>query len=81
MGAFYIVLGHVLWFFLYSVVLKIGLYITDRTHKSSMKRWGTDLDDYSYNRMKLKLYVSLYFIGIPILFWIGFVMYYRNGYL
>ena len=75
----WIILAHIVWFVSYFLVMRVGLYITDNIHKSSIKRWGTDIDDYEYNRLKYKIFVSLFFIGIPILFWIGFIQYYYTG--
>lgn len=49
-------------------------------HKGAIKKWGTDIEDYEYNRFKFKLYVTLFFIGIPVLYFIGFVIYYIKGY-
>jgi hypothetical protein len=74
-----IILGLVLWFILYLIVFKGGLHIIDNIHKGSIKKWGMDIDDYSYNRTTFKLYVRLFFIGIPLLFWIGFIIYHING--
>ena len=76
----YIFIGFCLWFVLYGVVLKTGLYIQDKMHKGAIKKWGTDIEDYEYNRFKFKLYVTLFFIGIPVLYFIGFVIYYIKGY-
>ncbi len=74
----YLLIGTVSWLFLYGIVYRLGLYIMNSLHKSSLKRWGTDLDDYEYSKTKFKLYVHLYFIGIPILFWIGFIIYFNS---
>ena len=74
----YLLIGTGSWLFLYWIVYRLGLYIMNRLHKSSLKRWGADLDDYEYNKTKFKLYVHMYFIGIPILFWIGFIIYFNS---
>lgn len=70
-----LIAGHFLWFILYIIILKFGLYITDTIHKGFVKKWGQDINDYEYNRFTLKLYVTLFFIGVPILFWIGVILY------
>lgn len=74
------ILGMLLaWFILYVLVLKVGLYIQDATHRGALKKWKMDIEDYEHNRFKIKLYVSLFFIGIPLLFFIGFVIYMIKG--
>lgn len=76
----YIILGLILWFILYIIVYKVGLYIIEYVHKQSVKRWGTDISDYEYEKLKFKIFVPLYFFGIPILFFIGCIVYYIKGY-
>lgn len=76
MDIFYIVLAHAAWLLTYFIALRIGLYIEDRIHKSAVKKWGQDIQDYQLNRLKLKIFVSIFFIGVPILFWIGFALFY-----
>jgi len=71
MDIFYIVLAHILWFAVYLVVMRVGLYVEDCVHKSAVKKWGQDIQDHEYNRLKFKIFVSLFFIGVPILFWIA----------
>jgi hypothetical protein len=74
------ILGMLLaWFILYVLVLKVGLYIQDATHRGALKKWKMDIEDYEHNRFKIKLYVSLFFIGISLLFFIGFVIYMIKG--
>ena len=78
MDIFYIVLAHILWFAAYFAVMRVGLSIEDRVHKSAVKKWGQDIQDHEFNRLKFKIFVSLFFIGVPILFWIGFVVHYTG---
>ena len=75
----YILMGLFIWFVLYTLVLKFGLFIQDKIHRESIKKWKTDIEDYEYNRFKIKLYVTLFFFGIPLLYFIGFIIYFKKG--
>ena len=75
----YVIIGLLVWFLLYAAVLKIALFVEDKTHKGATKKWGMDIEDYEYNRFKIKLYVTLFFVGIPILYFVGFIIYFHNG--
>ena len=75
----YVIIGLLAWFLLFALVLKIALFVEDKTHKGAIKKWGMDIEDYEYNRFKIKLYVTLFFVGIPILYFVGFIIYFHNG--
>ena len=75
----YVIIGLIVWFILYAAVLKIGLLIQDKIHRESIKKWKMDIEDHEYNRFKIKLYVTLFFVGIPILYFVGFIIYFHNG--
>jgi len=75
----YITIGLIAWAVLYAIVLKVGLYIEDKIHEVSIKRFKTDIEDYEFNRFKLKLYVTLFFVGIPTLFFIGCIINFKKG--
>ena len=75
----YISVGLLIWFILYAIVLKVGLLIQDKVHRVSIKKWKTDIEDYEYNRFKIKLYVTLFFVGIPLLYFIGFIIFFKKG--
>ena len=75
----YVIIGLLVWFLLFALVLKIALFVEDKTHKGAIKKWGMDIEDYEYNRFKIKLYVTLFFVGIPILYFVGFIIYFHNG--
>ena len=75
----YVIIGLLVWFMLYAAVLKVGLLIQDKLHRESIKKWKIDIDDYEYNRFKIKLYVTLFFVGIPLLYFIGFIIYFQKG--
>ena len=75
-----ILIGLSIWFCLYALILKLALHVEDKMHEGAIKKWGADIEDYEYNRFKIKLFVSLFFIGIPLLFFIGFLIYYFKGF-
>ena len=75
----YIFIGLLIWFMLYAIVLTVGLLIQDKIHQGAVKKWKTDIEDYEYNRFKIKLYTTLFFIGIPLLYFVGFIIYFKNG--
>ena len=66
-----------IWFILYIIVLKVGLFLEDLVHRESIKKWKTDIQDYQHNRFKIKLYVTLFFVGIPLLWCIGLIQHIR----
>ena len=75
----YVIIGLFVWFILYVTVLKVGLLIQDKIHRESIKKWKIDIDDYEHNRFKIKLYVTLFFVGIPLLYFVGFIIYFQKG--
>ena len=75
----YVIIGLLVWFILDATVLKIGLLIQDKIHREAIKKWKMDIEDYEHNRFKFKLYVTLFFVGIPILYFVGFIIYFHNG--
>ena len=49
---------------LYLIVLNIGLHIVENLRKTSVKKWKIEIDDYNYERWKVKFYVTTIFIAI-----------------
>lgn len=70
----YCLVGVVIWIILYILVYKIGLFIIDKSHMASMKKWGMDIVDYEYERKSFKLYVRLFFAGLPLLLIVGMIL-------
>ncbi len=58
----------VIWLLLYILVLSIGLGILESNRRYSIRRWGIENDDYGFKKWEVIFYVSVFFIGIPILF-------------
>ncbi len=60
-----------IWLLLYVLVLLIGLGIVESGRRRSIKKWGIENEDFRFKKWEVIFYVSAFFIGIPILFFIA----------
>lgn len=73
MKGWLIVVGIIIWIFLFLIVFFLGNWILDTAKKNAVKKWGMEERDYAHEKWMFRFYVITFFVGIPVLLFLAFL--------